>query len=338
MRTTDGQASPESEVRWMLAFDASCSTCRAVSSIVFNACEARLEVVALGRADVRAWRSSALGPDAPWAPTLMKVTTGTKVTAGTGDDAAAAKRSVSRRESVRAWTGPAMTLQLLRRLGPRATVRVLRALGEAREENRSQAGAGSSRAQFLRVAGGLAVASTILFKGGAPAFAEGQDAVAANAWVEANAKRLPTTYADVTALPLAHRRAVHAALPPAARSRLWVEHIDRFRAAHTPLTPRQSTVIARARDAASDPATFHRRPLARPQHSDLTESAIAAFGMEEAVQLLAALGPSETLAQDCACSSFSDACLFSDCIGGGCAISDGGCGEFWIWDCDGTCR
>ncbi|WP_405864604.1 bacteriocin fulvocin C-related protein [Streptomyces sp. NBC_00005] len=332
MRATDGHSYAESDVRWMLAFDASCSTCRAMSSIVFNACDKRLEVVALGRADARAWRLSALGPDAPWEPTLLKVT------AGGGDAAAAPGRPGTDGESIRAWTGPSMTLQLMRRLGPRATVRVLRALGEAREKNRSQVSKGSSRAQFLRVAGGLAVASTILFKGGTPAFAAGQDTAAANEWVEANAERLPTTYSDVTALPLAHRRAVHAALPPAARSRLWVEHIDRFRAAHTDLTPRQGRVIDRARSAASDPATFQRRPLARPQHSDLTESAIAAFGKEEAVQLLATLGPAEALAQDCACSSFSDACLFSDCIGGGCTISDGGCGEFWIWDCDGMCR
>lgn len=334
MPTTDGHVSPESEVRWMLAFDASCATCRAVSSIVFNACAARLEVVALGRADVRAWRASALGPDAPWAPTLLKVTT------EAGDLGEAPARSASDgRESVRAWTGPSMTYQLLRRLGPRATVRVLRALGEARAgTTTSPAGTGASRAQFLRVAGGLAVASTILFKGGTPAFAQGQDAAAADTWVEAHAGRLPTTYADVTALPLAHRRAVHAALPPAARSRLWVEHIDRFRAAHPQLTARQTTVLERARTTAADPATFQRRLLARPQHSDLTESAIAAFGKEQAVQLLATLGPSEALAQDCSCSSFSDACIFSDCIGGGCTISDGGCGQFWIWDCDGTCR
>jgi hypothetical protein len=332
MRTTDVRGPAESDVRWMLAFDASCSTCRAVSSIVFNACDARLEVVALGRADVRAWRSSALGPDAAWVPTLMKVTT------PKGDVAAAPGRPVADDASVQAWTGPSMTLQLVRRLGPRATVRVLRALGEARDDNRSRAVTGSSRAQFLRFAGGVAVASTILFKGGTPAIAAGQDATAAQAWVKANADRLPTTYSDVTALPLAHRRAVHAALPPAARSRLWVEHIDRFRAARTHLTSRQSTVIARARDAAADPATFQRRPLARPQHSDLTESAIAAFGQEGAAHLLATLGPAEALAQDCACSSFSDACIFSDCIGGGCTISDGGCGEFWIWDCDGTCR
>ncbi|WP_328430798.1 bacteriocin fulvocin C-related protein [Streptomyces sp. NBC_00453] len=333
MCTTEGHGAAESEVRWMLAFDASCSTCRAVSSIVFNACDARLEVVALGRADVRAWRSRALGPDAPWAPTLLKVTT------GGGQDAAVPDRTGTDGESVRAWTGPSMTLQLVRRLGPRATVRVLRALGEARDANRAQVGTGSSRAQFLRVAGGLAVASTILFKGGTPAFAAGQDAAAASEWVKANAGRLPTTYSDVTALPLAHRRAVHAALPPAARSRLWVEHIDRFRAAHTHPTPRQGTVIERARTAASDPATFQRRPPARRRHSDdLTGSAVAAFGKEGAAQLLATLGPVEALAQDCACSSFSDACLFSDCIGGGCTISDGGCGEFWIWDCDGTCR
>ncbi|MDH6214242.1 hypothetical protein M2283_001525 [Streptomyces pseudovenezuelae] len=331
MHTAEGNGLPESgsgagsDVRWMLAFDASCPACRAVSSIVFNACDGRLEVVALGRSDVRAWCATALGPDAPLAPTLLKVS-------GTGGDTAVDG------ESVRAWTGPSMTLQLMRRLGPRAAVRVLQALGDAREENRAATGTGSSRAQFLRVTGGLAVATTILFKGGTPAFAAGKDAEAADAWVAAHAGRLPTAYADVTALPLAHRRAVHAALPPAARSRLWVEHIDRFRAAQAHLTSRQSTILERARKAASDTATFQRPAAARPRQSDLIESASAAFGPEGAAQLLATLGPSETLAEDCGCSTFSDACIFSDCIGGGCTITDGGCGEFWIWDCDGICR
>ena len=61
---------------------------------MFHACDARLDVVALGRADVRAWRLSALVPDAPWAPTLMKVTS------SAGDAAAVPGRPGTDGESV----------------------------------------------------------------------------------------------------------------------------------------------------------------------------------------------------------------------------------------------
>ncbi|MFE7853381.1 bacteriocin fulvocin C-related protein [Streptomyces sp. NPDC057403] len=319
----------------MLAFDASCAACRAVSSIVFNACDGRLEVVALGRADVTAWRERALGPDAPWAPSLLAVEPA-------DDDASHSSVPDTDARPVRAWTGASMALPLLRRLGPRAALRVLRALGEARGERPTDIRTGPGRAQFLRLAGGLAVASTILVKGGTPAFAEGKDVTAAKTWVDAHAGRLPTRYADVTALPLAHRRAVHAALPVAARSRLWVEHIDRFRAAHPDLTARQVGVVERARATAADVSTFQRRPGPGTGRSDLAEAAVSALGEAKAAQLLAHLGPVEAQGlPNCECSALSNFCFRpSHCVGVSgsvCEFSDGGCGEWWIWDCDGMC-
>ncbi len=101
-----------SETRWVLAFDASCATCRQVSAVVVQACEGRLEVLPLSRPDVRSWREQALGAEPRWVPTLLRVE---------GDKA-------------RAWTGVGMAMPLARRLGPAATVRVLRGLGQMRRQ------------------------------------------------------------------------------------------------------------------------------------------------------------------------------------------------------------
>lgn len=316
----------------MLAFDASCAACRAVSAVVFNACGGRLEVVALGRQDVRDWRARALGPEPSWGPTLLAVD------AGRGDAPDDGR--------VRAWTGASMAVPLVRRLGPRATLRVLRSLGQARAEARPErrahapAAAGMGRARFLRLAGGVAVAATVLVKSGTPAFAQGKDAAAADAWVTAHAGRLPDRYDDVVKLPLAHRRAVHAALPPAARSRLWVEHIDRFSSARPDMTARQRAVVEQVRATAADVRTFQRAPQRRQGEDVLTDKAVGAFGQADATQLLATLGPAEVQGlPDCECSTGSDKCSSSSCIWveNSCAYTSSGCGNFWLWSCDGFC-
>jgi len=83
----------------VLAFDATCGTCRRISGAVEQACEGRLEVLPLADLDVRRWREETLGVDAEWAPTLLRVGS----------------------ERVRAWTGPAMAAPLVRWLGPITT-------------------------------------------------------------------------------------------------------------------------------------------------------------------------------------------------------------------------
>src|SRR5689334_14186033 len=99
-------------MRHVLAFDASCARCRQISAAVAHASGDRLEVLPLNNAEVRAWRERWFGERAPWVPTLVRVV---------GDD-------------IQVWTGRGMVVPLVRGLGPRSTVRVLRALGELREQ------------------------------------------------------------------------------------------------------------------------------------------------------------------------------------------------------------
>jgi hypothetical protein len=218
---------------------------------------------------------------------------------------------------------------------------VLRALGQARAEGAASRD-GLGRAQFLRLGGGLAVAAAVLVKGTTPAFAQDKDAAAAQEWVRAHADRLPTRYGDVAALPVAHRRAVFAALPAEARSALWVEHIDRWRSAHPDLTPAQAGVVDRARAVASKVSTFEfeRGRRGTEEIRRIDADARDAFEPATSNALLATLGPAEAVAlPDCECNTYSDKCWSSDCIWvqNSCVHSDSGCGSLWTWSCNGLC-
>ncbi len=69
----DNRSVTRERARWVLAFDASCSTCREISRAVKRACHGRLEVLPLNSVDVQQWRAASLGPEAPWAPTLIRL-------------------------------------------------------------------------------------------------------------------------------------------------------------------------------------------------------------------------------------------------------------------------
>ena len=88
--------------RWVLAFDASCGRCRTVSHAIGQACDGKVEVLPLAHPEIQCWRQATLGPDAPWAPTLVRL----------------------RGEEVDSWTGAAMGLRLTCSLGPRSTLPV----------------------------------------------------------------------------------------------------------------------------------------------------------------------------------------------------------------------
>jgi len=91
---------------WILAFDAGCSTCSAITGKVQAVAGSRLQVRSLRDARVEELRRQAYGTaEAPWAPTLLQ----------TG-------------RPVRAWTGTALSLRLAGLLGPTRSVRVIRAL------------------------------------------------------------------------------------------------------------------------------------------------------------------------------------------------------------------
>lgn len=135
-------ARPGVERRLVLGFDAGCLTCSGLAKRIEEATGEKLETMGLSDPRMIRWRSQALGEDAPWAPTLVEI----------GG------------EKVRAWTGIRMGARLARWLGPAATWRVARVLGETRESNRAQhsSHSGLTRSQFLTGLGGAVVGMSVL--------------------------------------------------------------------------------------------------------------------------------------------------------------------------------
>lgn len=314
--------------RWVLAFDGSCGTCGEISQVVGAACTGRLEVLPLANPHVEQWRASALGSDAPFAPTLIRV----------GDDG-----------EVRAWTSRRMALPLIRHLGIRGTLRVLSALGQLREQVHESLTSvddskSLSRKGFLRLGAGVTIAGGLLFTGAAPAFAEQRQSAAAS-WVAANRDKLPQTYQSITAYSLDYRRAIYRALPTPTRAHLWREHIRSYRTAHPPTTEDQKRVLAVLERYLVDDTVFETAKSESRVHADqeLARQVIAAFGAEEAYQIMASLGPSAQpgVAREevCSCSEESDFCRIGmNCQRRlSCEHIPSSCGAWWDYDCDGHC-
>lgn len=133
--------------RLVLGFDGGCVTCSQLAERIEEATGEKLEMMSLSDPRMSEWRRRVLGEDAPWAPTLVEL--------GGGE--------------VRAWTGMRMGARLTRRLGPAATWRVARVLGEMRESNRAERSphSGLSRSQFLKGLGGAVVGLSVLSGTGA---------------------------------------------------------------------------------------------------------------------------------------------------------------------------
>jgi hypothetical protein len=312
-----------SSTRWILAFNASCGTCRAISERVAQACDRKLEVLPLTDAKVEQWRKQALGQEAPWAPTLLKI--------------------ASQGTQVRAWTGPAMGIWLVRRLGLRSTMQVLAALGQLQRVEEEHLPKQTDqriigRAQFLRLCAGGTVAAGLILMGKTPVFAAGGNQAEAKvqAWIEANKGHLPETYDAVVAYPMPYRRAIYRASTPQVRGQLWEEQLNRYRAAHPGLSPEQETVLDRS---------LH---LTRTNFASLTEAdekaAISAFGKDEALALFATLGPlSAPMATpaddgpDCGCTVGHDYCGGNTSCQYTYCNYVGGCGPFWSYQCNGLC-
>ncbi len=315
------------DTRWLLAFDASCGTCRQISAAVAKASEGRLEVLPLTNTDVERWRQEALGADAPPAPTLLKV----------------------RLDNASAWTGPGMILPLIRQLGPRATLRVLQSLGWLRHQAAGHPLAhlednGIGRKAFLRLGAGAAVAAGMMIAGKAPAFAE-RSRESAQAWIEANRGNLPQTYDALADYPMAYRRAIYLELPPEGKSRFWLEHMRRYRAAHPHLSPGQVKALAQGQAIAARPSTFEGDYGSDPRLEKMRDDAVREFGMAEAVAIFVTLGPSDTVAPGqtepmfgCTCNQADDWCTWGyHCRDANCQNSSSGCGTWGGQRCNGLC-
>ena len=310
------------QARWILAFDASCGTCREISQVVDVAAEGKLEVLSLSRPDVREWREQAFGADAPWKPTLIRVD-----------------------ETVAAWTGVGMSVQLVRSLGLRSSIRVLRALGELKHQTSAAHPTGVGRRRALRIGAGAVVAAGMMIAGQVPSFG-----ATAEGWVAKNPGKLPHDYDEFSTYSLTYRKAIFRALPPQARSQLWVAQFQRYRSAHPGLTAAQRAVLDRAEAIAADPNT-HGTAMTEAKHAkfqQLGSAARDAFGAEEASVLFTSLGPAAPGAfgprqpaddPNCTCSTTDDWCgapnwcfyVKDQCV------FVGGCGSQWVYLCDGFC-
>ncbi|WP_344162143.1 bacteriocin fulvocin C-related protein [Kribbella yunnanensis] len=305
--------------RWILAFDASCGNCRAIATATQEASAGRLDVLPLQNDDVTRWRNETLGADAPWRPTLLRV------------------RTAAGRESATAWTGPALVRPLVRALGVRATLAVLRGLGQLQQSSRPAAGL--NRKQFLRLGAGAGMAAGIVLTGRAPAFATGR-AADIPAWIAANKDKLPRSYDKFTSLPMAYRKAVYGELPVSVRQDLWLEQIRRHRAAARVVSRDQATALdefeAFVRRGFEYPAEDF---AGRDRFGELVNSA---YEKREAGKLFRTLGPSDNAgmapAGDCSCSTWDDwcdgTCWFR---ANNCTRTRFGCGDAWSYHCDGHC-
>ncbi|GIH74592.1 bacteriocin fulvocin C-related protein [Planobispora longispora] len=323
-----------SKSQWILAFDASCGQCRGLADKVKKFSGNRLGIIPLTHPNVVTWRKQALGEDAPYAPTLIRV-----------DDA-----------DVRAWTGPAMAIRLASRLGFRGTYGLLAALGEARKEaerhDDAHSGAASGRRRFLRTAG-LGIAVSVIAGRTSLAQAASDSPSPAEAWVEANKANLPQTYEAFSAHDLSHRQAIFTELSPKVRSNLWVTHVQRYRQSHPNMSAEQQEVIRTALELYRDVTTFAVLPTEETYDKlqSLNTAAIAAFGADEAHALLSNLGPQKphiasdqstlAAASDCGCSAdLPNNCpSYQPCRRGAysCSSSGMGCGPGWVWPCNGMC-
>ncbi|AHH98039.1 hypothetical protein KALB_4677 [Kutzneria albida DSM 43870] len=321
------------EMRWILAFDASCEKCLKISSAVAQACDGKLELLPLAHPDVGRWREQSLGSQAPWTPTLIKV----------------------QADKIRSWTGTAMGIPLACRLGPRSTMRVLRSLGQLRRqagEHPSEEGAGErtvGRKKFLQLGTGIAVVAGMILAGRTTAFAERKCATI-DSWIEANKERLPEHYDAIIAYPMEYRMAIFSALSTESKSRFWLEHLNRYCTTHPGLTAEQVKVLDSATAIAGTQSTFERTldPDMSRRLGDLKEAAVEAFGYNEARALIATLGPPDESAASraslldkpsCQCSDRDNWCSNNQYCGktNNCQRHKG-CGSLGLYVCNGLCK
>jgi hypothetical protein len=292
--------------------------------VVAAAAGERLEITPLADIEVGRWRRRVLGAEAAAAPTLLRVTP------ASGD------------VLIRAWTGIAMGVPLVRRLGARSTVRVLHALGRLHRQAEGEPfeqSAGIGRRRLLQLGAGVAVATGMVVLGRSPAFAERASA-AAQRWVEANRDRLPTGYDDLVAYPPAYRKAIYAASSASRRSQWWSEQLVRFRDSHPDLGLLQRKTLAEAIALAAKATTFQAGQVPVEELDRLTAAMIEAYGKDQGRALVAALGPTAgPLVEVCECASKNSWCSYVCYYDnqGKCFHTEQGCGTLWSYSCDGCC-
>lgn len=130
---------------YFLAFDSSCFTCSHIAQQIESLSNGRLSAKSLRDPQIAKWRADALGDNAPWEPTLVRVTS----------------------KGVQAWIGRSMNWRMLRLLGPADALRVVRTLSR-QEAGSVNTVADPSRRRALRRLAGYAGAVALLATGSVP--------------------------------------------------------------------------------------------------------------------------------------------------------------------------
>ena len=317
--------------RWVLAYDDSCGTCENISELVKTSSRGDLETASLLSKDVIAWRTETFGEDAPWLPSLFLLE----------DD-----------ELVRGWTGKSIRKPLLRAVGVRKALSIMRYLGEVRLEQRSPSpresaneGRSYSRKAFLGVAAGLLASASVL-SGRSPAGASVQTWGATQDWLRRNPGQITANYDELIAQPEYLRRAIFGELSPEEQVALWRENTSRFVARYSgPLNAEQNAVIDRSTLL---PGLYSSGSV--PEALDyLKLDGEKVFGVTSATLLLGILGePDSSDGQrlaipTCSCNVGSDYCPWRNCVNGAtlgrcqppnCCT---GCGTLYAYGCNGCC-
>ncbi|WP_241758520.1 bacteriocin fulvocin C-related protein [Myxococcus landrumensis] len=160
------------------------------------------------------------------------------------------------------------------------------------------------------------------------------------AWVDANADRLPTTLEDVSRFPTEYRRAIQVALAPEQQVSLWKEHIRQYMSTHPRMNARQVAALEMVL-AALQPQFY--TTGASPALQRAQAAVGEAFSPEEARLIVATLGAPEapgaegSFAPLCECSQSSQYCGSFACRAYSCRQQASGCGFLGGYRCNGLC-
>jgi len=128
----------------------------------------------------------------------------------------------------------------------------------------------------------------------------------ARAWVEQHADALSRTDAELLQQPLMNRKALYAASPPEVKAAFWKAHLEQHQ---------REPPVLRARGA-------------------------AAFSRQELGAVIAQPGPPEDASLvgiQCRCSVVSSYCAAPFYCGESQCDLTNGCGDLWMFKCNGLC-